>query len=150
LERAKTRVRERRLGELASQLGTLSAELRKGDEPHGAPFLTRLSFKQGDRSILLNVSEIVWIEAADYYVLVHSKRGRHLVHAALSSLEERLDPQIFLRGHRGAIINVAEVREVTDDGKLTLLLPDGSRVAVSRSRRRHVEPLVMPRLRSSG
>jgi hypothetical protein len=29
------------------------------------------------------------------------------------------------------------------------LLSDGSRVAVSRSRRRHVEPLVLPRLRSS-
>jgi two-component system, LytTR family, response regulator len=147
LERAKTRVRERRLGELASQLGTLSAELRKGEEPHGAPFLTRLSFKQGDRSILLNVSEIVWIEAEDYYVLVHSKRGRHMVRAALSSLEERLDPHVFLRVHRAAIINVAEVQEVSDDGRLTLLLSDGSHVAVSRSRRRFVEPMVLPRLR---
>lgn len=151
LERAKTRVRERRLGELASQLGILSAELRKDEEKDGesqAPsFLTRLSFKQGDRSILLNVSEIVWIEAEDYYVLVHSKRGRHMVRAALSSLEERLDPHVFLRVHRAAIINLAEVREVSDDGGLVLLLSDSSRVAVSRSRRRHVEPLLLPRLR---
>jgi two-component system, LytTR family, response regulator len=149
LERAKTRVRERRLGELASQLGILSAELRKGEEPQGTPFLTRLSIRQGERSILLNVSEIVWIEAEDYYVLVHSKRGRHMVRAALSSLEERLDPQVFLRVHRAAIVNVAEVQEVRDEERLTLVLSDGSRVAVSRSRRRHVEPLVLPRLRSS-
>jgi two-component system LytT family response regulator len=150
LERAKTRVRERRLGELASQLGILSAELRKGDKPHDAPFLTRLSFKQGERSILLNVSDIVWIEAEDYYVLVHSKRGRHMVRAALSSLEERLDPHVFLRVHRAAIVNVAEVQEVSDeDGRLTLLLSDGSHVAVSRSRRPHVEPMLLPRLRSS-
>jgi two-component system, LytTR family, response regulator len=147
LERAKTRVRERRLGELASQLGTLSAELRRDDEPHAAPLLTRLSLKQGDRSILLNVSEIIWIEAEDYYVLVHSKRGRHMVRAALSSLEERLDPHVFLRVHRAAIVNVAEVQEVSDDGRLVLLLSDGSRVAVSRSRRRHVEPMLLPRLR---
>jgi two-component system, LytTR family, response regulator len=149
LERAKTRVRERRLGELASQLGTLSAEMRRDEEPHNAPFLTRLSFKQGDRSVLLNVAEIVWIAAEDYYVLVHSKRGRHMVRAALSSLEERLDPHVFLRVHRAAIINVAEVQEVSDDGGLVLHLSDGSRVAVSRSRRRQVEPLVLPRLRKA-
>jgi two-component system LytT family response regulator len=150
LERAKTRVRERRLGELASQLGILSAELRKGDKPHDAPFLTRLSFKQGERSILLNVSDIVWIEAEDYYVLVHSKRGRHMVRAALSSLEERLDPHAFLRVHRAAIVNVADVQEVSDeDGRLTLTLSDGARVPVSRSRRPHVEPMLLPKLRRS-
>jgi two-component system, LytTR family, response regulator len=71
------------------------------------------------------------------------------VRAALSSLEDRLDPQMFVRAHRAAIINVAEVQEVSDDGRLTLLLSDGSRVAVSRSRRRHVEPTVLPRLRPS-
>lgn len=148
LERAKTRVRERRLGELASQLGILSAELRKGDKPHDTPFLARLSFKQGERSILLNVSEIVWIEAEDYYVLVHSTRGRHMVRAALSSLEERLDPRVFLRVHRAAIVNVAAVQEVSDEeGRLTLILSDGSRVPVSRSRRPHVEPLLLPKLR---
>jgi hypothetical protein len=51
--------------------------------------------------------------------------------------------------HRAAIVNVAEVQEVTDDAALTLRLSDGSRVDVSRSRRRHVEPMVLPRLRSA-
>ena len=73
-----------------------------------------------------------------------------MVRAALSSLEERLDPHVFLRVHRAAIVNVAEVQEVSDeDGRLTLLLSDGSHVAVSRSRRPHVEPMLLPRLRSS-
>ena len=38
-------------------------------------------------------AEIVWIEAEDYYVLVHSKQGRHMVRASLASLEQRLDPR---------------------------------------------------------
>jgi len=97
----------------------------------------------------VSVTDIVWIEAEDYYVLVHSKKGRHMVRAALSSLEERLDPHVFLRVHRAAIVNTAEVQEVSDDGKLTLLLSDGSRVVVSRSRRSHVEPMLLPRLRRS-
>ena len=150
LERAKKRVRERRLGELASQLATVSAELTQPspEEPHAAGHLTRLAFKEGDRSILVNTSDVVWIEAEDYYVLVHSKRGRHMVRATLASLEERLDPHQFLRVHRAAIVNIDEVREVRDDGGLVVVLSNGSSVPVSRSRRRHVEPRLLPRLRT--
>ena len=46
---------------------------------------------------VLKTSDVVWIEAEDYYVRIHSKRGRHLVRASLSSLEARLDPREFLR-----------------------------------------------------
>jgi two-component system LytT family response regulator len=81
-------------------------------------------------------------------VLVHSKRGRHMIRATLASLEERLDPQVFLQVHRAAIVNLEEIREVRDDGGLVLVLSDGARVPVSRSRRRHVEPVLLPRFRA--
>jgi two-component system LytT family response regulator len=149
LERAKQRVREHRLGELASQLATVSAELKHAEEPAGTGYLNRMASKEGERSILVNTSEVVWIEAEDYYVLVHSKRGRHLLRATLASLADRLDPEIFLRVHRAAIVNAEEIREVRDEGGLVLLLSNGSRVSVSRSRRRHVEPLLLPRFRMS-
>lgn len=144
LERAKKRVRERRLGELASQLASVSAELKPPvEETAGPAYLTRLAFKDGDRSVLVNTADVVWIEAEDYYVLVHARRARHMIRATLASLEERLDPTAFVRVHRAAIVNVAEVREVHDDGgSLAVVLSDASRVPVSRSRRRHVEPLL--------
>jgi two-component system LytT family response regulator len=147
LERAKRRVRERRLGELASQLATVSAELRHGEEAPESAHLTRLSFKTGDRSIVVNVSEIVWIEAEDYYVMVHSTRGRHMLRATLASLEERLDPRAFLRVHRTAIVNLDHVRALQDEGQLIIVLSSGARVSVSRSRRRELEPLLSPRFR---
>ncbi len=103
--------------------------------------------KVGDRAVVVKTAEIVWIEAEDYYVLVHSKQGRHLVRASLASLEQRLDPRRFLRVHRTAIVNVEEIRAVQDSGRLLLTLSDGAEVAVSRSRRAHVEPFVRPRLR---
>jgi two-component system LytT family response regulator len=149
LERAKRRVRERRLGELAGQLATVAAELRQGDNTTGAGHLHRLAFKDGDRSVVLSASDIVWIEAEDYYVLIHSKRGRHMLRATLASLEERLDPQLFLRVHRAAIVNIDEVRQVRDDGRLVVVLSNGSEVTVSRSRRRHVEPALLPRFRTT-
>ena len=162
LERAKRRVRERRLGELATQVASLSAELRHdspldfardGDHESNKSadaqgYLQRFAFKDGDRSVVVKASEIIWIEAEDYYVLVHTKQGRHLVRASLASLEQRLDPRRFVRVHRTAIVNVEEVRAVQDSGRLVLTLSNGADVAVSRSRRAQVEPLVRPRLRA--
>ena len=86
-----------------------------------------------------------WIEAEGYYVLVHTRRGRHMVRATLASFEGRLDPQRFIRVHRAAIVNLHDVREVHDTGGLLLVLSDGSQVPVSRSRRRQVEPLMIAR-----
>ena len=146
LERAKKRVRERRLNALADQIAAVSLELKPGVGAPSTEYLQRLAFKDGDRTIVLNAAEIVWIEAEDYYVLIHSRRGRHMVRATLASLEERLNPQVFVRVHRAAIVNVDEVREAQDAERLVLVLSNGSQVRVSRSRRRHVEPLVLPRL----
>lgn len=151
LERAKRRVRERRLGVLADQVASLSAELAGVREsaaasaPPAATYAPRLVFKTGDRAVVLKAEEIVWIEAEDYYVLVHSTRGRHLVRLPLASLEERLDPQFFVRAHRGAIVNLREVKELDQSDRASLVMSDGARVPVSRSRRRKVEERLLPR-----
>jgi two-component system LytT family response regulator len=145
LERAKQRVRERRLNALADQIALVSSEMKHGDAAPASAYLHRMAFKDGDRTTVLNTAEIVWIEAEDYYVLIHSKRGRHMIRATLASLEEKLDPQVFVRVHRAAIVNVDEVREARDEERLMLILSNGSQVPVSRSRRRHIEPLVLPR-----
>jgi two-component system LytT family response regulator len=142
--RAKTRVRERRLAELATQLATVSEELKPAASDRPA-YLTRLSFRQDDHAVIVNVTDVIWIEAEDYYVLVHTRQGRHMVRAPLASFEQRLDPQRFARVHRAAIVSLQDVREVHDAGGLLLVLSDGSQVPVSRARRRQVEPLLLPR-----
>ena len=142
--RAKTRVRERRLAELATQLATVSEELKPAI-PERPTYLTRLSFRQDDHAVIVNVADVIWIEAEDYYVLVHTRQGRHMVRATLASFEGRLDPQRFVRVHRAAIVNIQDVREVHDAGGLLLVLSDGSQVPVSRARRRQVEPMMVPR-----
>lgn len=148
LERAKRRVRERRLSGLANQIDTLSIDAQGAKDPTrdpGAGYAPRLAFKTGDRAIVLKAEEIIWLEAEDYYVLVHSTRGRHLVRMPLASLEEKLDPQRFARVHRAAIVNMREVKELDQRDGAWLVMSDGSRVPVSRSRKRHVEELLLPR-----
>jgi two-component system LytT family response regulator len=142
LERAKRRIRERRLGELACELSSLSANLPDRVPSAGAgakSYLQRLAFKVGDRSVLVKTSEITWIEAEDYYVLLHTARGRHLVRVSMASLEAELDPAVFVRAHRAAIVNLDAVQELTTREDSCLRLIDGTRVPVSRSRRRQVE-----------
>jgi two-component system, LytTR family, response regulator len=151
LGRAKRRVRERRLGELADQMASVAAELQSSEPREAtagsAHHLQRLSIKQGDRTIVLRAEEIVWIEAQDYCVTVHSTRGSHLVRASLTSLEARLAPDTFVRTHRMAIVNLTHVRETHERDGLRLVLSEGTQVGVSRSRRSHVEAMLAPRLR---
>ena len=133
LGRAKRRVRERRLGELAGQMAGMTAELQQSEAAGSAcrlvRYLQRLSLKQGDRTVVLRMDEIVWIEAQDYCVMVHSTRGKHLVRGSLTALEEQLDPEMFLRVHRMAIVNLQHVRETHDRDGLHLVLSDGARSA---------------------
>jgi len=150
VERAKRRVRERRLGMLATQVASLSAEVRPDETvatAGDAAYLQRFAFRDGDRTVVVKAAEIVWIHSEDYCVLFHSKQGRHLARVSLSSLEQRLDPARFLRVHRTAIVNVDEIRSVHDRGSLVLTLSDGAEVPVSRSRRPAIERVVRPRLR---
>jgi two-component system LytT family response regulator len=132
LDRAKRRVRERR-GERVSDS---AAVVRKQRD-----FLTRLAIGHGAQTLWIDASEVVWIEAEDYCVLVHTKQGRHLLRTSMASLEERLDPRVFVRSHRAAIVNVREVMRVEPDAT-ALVMSDGTRVAVSRSRRPFVDRLV--------
>lgn len=134
LARAKRRVRERRLGEMASEIVDGGGDTAAADR--------RLSLKLGDRTVVVGEDEVIWVEAQDYCVLVHSTRGRHLLRASLAVFEARLDPARFARVHRAAIVNLAHVRELLDREGLLLVLSDGSEVGVSRARRAHVETML--------
>jgi two-component system LytT family response regulator len=148
VERAKRRVRERQIGKLANQLAELSAELKPIDvaqdvvHEHAWPrpdpaTAARLCIKQGDRSIILDERDIQWVEAEDYYVLVHTTGGRHMIRTSLATMEERLSPDLFVRTHRGALVNLHEVQETRDGGSV-VVLRDGTIVPVSRARRQYV------------
>ena len=117
------------------------AESSTGIIPTPPDFLKRLAVGHGAQTVWIDVSDVVWIEAEDYCVLVHTKQGRHLLRTSMASLEERLDPRVFVRSHRAAIVNTREVMHMEPDAT-ALLLSDGTRVAVSRSRRPGVERLV--------
>ena len=94
-----------------------------------------LSVPTATGELLLDESEVDWIEAADYCAIIYSRGKRYLVRESLKSLEQRLDPEHFIRVHRGAIVHTDRVREVRRE---SLVLRDGTSVPVSRRRREEV------------
>lgn len=149
LERAKTRVREHRISELANQTAALVGKAApENPGPPDEACLRHLPVKERGRILMVRTTDVAWIEAEDYCVVVHTvERRSHLLRASLASLEQRLDPRDFLRVHRTALINLAHVRSMESADPLRLSMSDGSVIPVSRARRSQVQAMLAPRLR---
>lgn len=105
------------------------------DVPRPPP-LDRLAVEKAGRISLLPAAEIRWLEAAGNYVRVHAGPEAYLFRRTLTSLEEDLDPDVFLRVRRSAIVNMERVDhlEPGDDGRYRIELDDGTRLHASRRR----------------
>jgi two-component system LytT family response regulator len=108
---------------------------------NGDRYTQRIVFKSRGRILFLAVSEIRWIGAEENYVRICTQSETHLLRETMSRLEERLDPQMFLRVHRSSIVNLQFVKEVrTDaDGECMVILVNGQKVAMSRSYRARIQ-----------
>jgi two-component system LytT family response regulator len=75
------------------------------------------------------------------YAELHVGRESHLVRTPLSTLEGHLDPELFFRIHRSAIVNLDEVRVLIREGggSCVVELKDGTKLPVARSRREELE-----------
>ena len=144
---ALSRVRERLQStdalQLARKLEALLAthdHERMADEgQRRAAVARRLLIPTSTGELFLDVTEIDWIQAEDYYAAVHARGKRHLIRESLTTLEGRLDPAAFLRVHRSAIVRLDRVRELrSESGESVLVLRDGTRIPVSRRRKEHV------------
>lgn len=105
----------------------------------------RLVFRANGRFIFLHMREIRWISAEGNYVRVYAGTASHLVRETLSKVEEKLDPEKFLRIHRSTIVNlrfVKELRASYSEGESAVLLNDGTRLTLSRGYRSRIDKLV--------
>ena len=85
----------------------------------------------------LKLRDVDWIEADDNDLRFHAGRATHLVRDTLRRLEPRLDPRLFLRIHRSAIVNIEAIAEIRSlfHGDYDVLLRDGTALPVGRTYR---------------
>jgi two-component system LytT family response regulator len=142
LERAAEYVNARRTGALSERLEGLLANA--GTAVPAKP--ERLAVKADGRFIFLNFDEIVWVEAADNYVVIHTAAGERLMpRDTLSNIEERLGPKQFTRVNRSALVRIDQVKELqpSAQGDYTILLRNGTRLSLSRALRGRFEKFLM-------
>jgi two-component system, LytTR family, response regulator len=109
--------------------------------PGGAnPYANRIVFKSRGRILFLPVSTIRWIGAEENYVRICTEGESYLLREPIGRLEEKLDPQLFLRVHRSSIVNLQFVKEVRTEGtgESVVILLNGQRLSMSRSYRSRI------------
>lgn len=136
IDRGNIRALRRQLLEIAGGLGD-GGELA-ARHASGSPAANRLPVRTGTGVKLLDVGDVLWIEAVRDYARVHARSGEYLLRTTMAALERRLDPARFVRIHRSTIANVAYVNELrgadTTDGEV--VLRTGARLKASERGRR--------------
>ncbi|WP_199432984.1 LytR/AlgR family response regulator transcription factor [Qaidamihabitans albus] len=140
---------EERLGRALDR--ALSGSAAEDGEPQPPPRNTapdplgRIPVQQGERTVLVDESSILYASAARGYSYLQLSGERVLVSFSLNELERRLSGHFF-RTHRSYLVNLHHVRELRPDfnGALVLVLDDHrrSRVEVSRRHARELRRLL--------
>jgi two-component system LytT family response regulator len=125
---------------LLTTLGAMAAAGPGTQDGHVDGSLDRLVVKDSGRVVVVPACDIDWIEAEDYYAGIHVGGRVHLVREPLRDLAQRLAPRQFVRVHRSALVNVARIKELRPlpRGESEIVLGDGTRLRLSRGRRRSV------------
>ena len=104
----------------------------------------RLAIKSAGQVSFLKISDIDWIEAADYYASLHVGSKTHLLRRSMDELERELGESVFCRIHRSTIVNLERVRglKVNEDGEYDVLLDNGAKLRMSRRYRKELQARV--------
>jgi len=156
LNRAKQSIRDRQRGEISLQVEQLLEHVRRIESPERstrlAGNLSSTRTDAADRIVLkadgalhfVKPSDVAWLEAQGDFVKVQTSGKTQMVRETLQSMEERLDPAVFLRIHRSFIVNLEHVKRVETAlyGDYSVFMSDGSKLRLSRSYRSKLKALI--------
>jgi two-component system LytT family response regulator len=136
LQRVRAYLRTAQPQDFMQKMEALLASARSAPD-----FLSRLLVREAGTVHFIPLTEVDWIEAADYYARVHAGQTSQLVRYTLNDLEKQLDPRQFMRVHRSAIVKLSRIKEIrlAHNQQHTLILNTGSTVPLSRGKREQLE-----------
>jgi two-component system LytT family response regulator len=140
LDRARNRLREEQLEDYSK----ISEAIQQMLHEQQKPYRERLVIRDPGRIRLVDVEQINYITGAGNYAEIHLNDGKQILHReTLSSLEEQLDPNIFVRIHRSSIVRRSCISELrpNDKGDYSVILHTGEVLTLSRRNRAKLEEL---------
>lgn len=133
--RARKAIRDREMLALTERLFRLN-RMANSERQHSDDCLQELTVRSGDAIIQLTTNDVIWIEAANQYVHIHTETRTYTVSESLGQYSKRLNDPRFFRVHRSALVNGAAVAGVSRqrNGTHLLRLRSGQTLVLARSR----------------
>jgi two-component system, LytTR family, response regulator len=95
----------------------------------------RFLIKGPRRIYFVRASDIDWVDAAGNYVRLHAGGKIHMIRQPLGEFQEKVNPAMFVRIHRSAIVNIDRVEQFERHlhGEYVVTMRDGARLVSSRA-----------------
>jgi two-component system, LytTR family, response regulator len=79
----------------------------------------------------------LWLQSLGNYLRVHTANAEHTVRNTMTKVHPRLDPSLFVRIHRNAVVNLDHVVEffLPATGNMFVKLDNGACLPLRRSSR---------------
>jgi len=108
-----------------------------------APWPERLAIRDGPETTCVDIDSIDWVDAAGDYMCVHANGDTYVLRGTMKRLEELLDPSIFVRVHRSAIVNRRRVTSMRPhrNGEYYLKLGEHKELKLSRKYKANLDRL---------
>ncbi len=141
LERARRLLKLREVEALRERLLQLLQDERPSPQPNPSKYLERIAVEMRGQVRVIPVRQIDYITASGPYAELHVGDQVYVIREQMQTLEERLDPELFIRIHRSAIVRIdlIDVLLRGPGGRYAVRLKNGVRLKVSRSRREALE-----------
>jgi DNA-binding LytR/AlgR family response regulator len=103
----------------------------------------RIAFKAKGKILLLDLADILAVQAESNYVSLQHRVNIYLVHESLSSMAEKLEPFGFIRIHRSVVVNISAVEEIQPlaTGEYRLRVKGGKEYLVTRTYKHNLRDL---------
>lgn len=107
-------------------------------------YLTNILVSVRNKLINIPTEKIIWIKADGNYASLITENGSYLSSYGISKLEEKMNPNQFIRVHRSTLININCVKEVYSyPSSYEVVMQNGDSVKVSRSYLESIRKLIV-------
>ena len=84
--------------------------------------LEKLLVKGRESMSFVDIRDIILVQREEGSTVIYTAKDSFSTSAGLGEIEEKLDPQQFMRSHKSYIINVSQIRKIEPYGRWTYIV----------------------------
>ncbi len=142
INRARQRIKsDKNASNIEELLKTVQQESGDSREKYSS----HLFVQKSEKLLNLDVKDIMHLEASGDYTVLSTKNDQFLSSSGIGKLEDKLNPDVFIRIHRSTIINLNYLKEIEKhfNGGLIVKMENGKSFPVSRTYAKQIRKKVV-------